>query len=350
MFRQQTEYERSLLLYKFLTENISFKHKKDLGDIYEIESNGKDLKFFDFVKMRKTGIFYKCKEIVLLNVTNYSYINFEGISKFTMTSGLEYLFFQLLFGFEVKSYDEELKDSARTILARKEKYSHGVVTPLETHVEWEVRASHIWRTVNDMGKGLINDYLFFFVSNDPHMVRPYNIDGYLYFLARCLSDMEKFGSRRWYGDRYKRYLEFFFGNDAIDINEKYHEYTEIADSIGVHFNVEDIACPYNSLEEIQSNIKSRIYIFYEVAKYFFKNGRQFSEKDINDINKRSYNIRCIYSALGGKYCLQKGEEKDMIAYFTALRCTLGDLPMLLNATDVNELASQVINKRFENSR
>jgi hypothetical protein len=46
--------------------------------------------------------------------------------------------------------------------------------------------------------------------------------------------------------------------------------------------------------------------------------------------------------------MKKGEEKDMIAYFTALRCTQDDLPLLINTE--NESALDVLRKRFDLSR
>ena len=94
--------------------------------------------------------------------------------------------------------------------------------------------------------------------------------------------------------------------------------------------------------------KSRVYVYLEVVKYFFKNGMKFSDEDIKNIMDRTYNIRCIYSALGGKYCMKKSEEKDMIAYFTALRCTKDDLPLLINTE--NESAKNVLFRRFDLSR
>jgi hypothetical protein len=149
-------------------------------------------------------------------------------------------------------------------------------------------------------------------------------------------------------DRYKQRLETYFGSDVLDIHDKYNEYLEIVNTLGVQAKIEDNGCRYNSLEEIQKNERSRIYAYLEVIKYFFKNGMKFSDEDTKNIKDRTYNIRNIYSALGGKYCVKKGEEKDMIAYFTSLRCTRDDLPLLINTE--NEFAMDVLRRRFDLSR
>jgi hypothetical protein len=174
------------------------------------------------------------------------------------------------------------------------------------------------------------------------MIKPLGFEGYYYYLARCLSDIADWPWRREYN---MQLLETFFGSHAQSIDEKYQEYLDIASCLGVQARIEDAPCNYNSLEEIQKSIKSRIYVFYEVAKYFFKNGHQFKDIDHKGISKRSYNIRMIYSALGGKLCLKDDEKDDVIAYFTALRAEQGDLPMLINV--VYEPALEVIRKRFD---
>jgi hypothetical protein len=174
------------------------------------------------------------------------------------------------------------------------------------------------------------------------MIKPLGFEGYYYYLARCLSDI---AGRLWRRKDNMRLLETFFGSHAQSIDEKYQEYLDIATCLGVTARIEDVPCKYNSLEEIQKDIKSRIHTFYEVAKYFFKNGRQFKDIDHQKIDKRSYNIRMIYSALGGKVCLRAEEKEDVIAYFTAIRAEQGDLPMLINVT--YEPALDVIRKRFD---
>ena len=75
---------------------------------------------------------------------------------------------------------------------------------------------------------------------------------------------------------------------------------------------------------------------------------KFSDEDNDDIKQRSASIRTAYSALGGKYCLKRGEENEMIAYFTALRCTKEDLPLLIDVT--NNIAVEVLQRRFNISR
>ena len=344
MFSQRTEYERAVLIYNFMTSGSSFQHKKDLGNVYELSSDGTDLKFFDTVKVRRTNKSIRGKEIILLNLTPYGYVNLEGLNKFNMVSGLEHLFNQNLFGFEVKSLAEEA--TFHNILTRKQKYQLGSVNYIETEAEWKKRTSATYNLVKDMSKGFLNKFAFFFVSNDPQMIKPLDFTGYLFFLARSLNDIER--SMVYCVERLQERLEMFFGSDVTDIQDKYKEYLEIANILGVQLKTEDIDCRYNSLEEIQKNEKSRIYAYLEVVKYFFKNGMKFSDEDIKNIKDRTYNIRSIYSALGGKYCMKKGEEKDMIAYFTALRCTKDDLPLLINTE--NESAKNVLFRRFDLSR
>jgi hypothetical protein len=128
-----------------------------------------------------------------------------------------------------------------------------------------------------MSKGFLNKFAFFFVSNDPQMIKPLDFTGYLFFLARSLNDIER--SMVYCVERLQERLEMFFGSDVTDIQDKYKEYLEIANILGVQLKTEDIDCRYNSLEEIQKNEKSRIYAYLEVVKYFFKNGMKFSDDD-----------------------------------------------------------------------
>lgn len=343
MFRKMTEYERAYAIYKYLSAGESFDLNRDLGDIYQVSSNGVDLKFYDMVKVRRTNKTYQGKEIILFNVTPYGYINLEGRSKWNLMQELEYLFGQVLFGFKINSYNDEAQ-GRWSILVRKSKGYGQRLAYQESEEEYEARSKDLYNKCLEMSKGLWGKYEIFFVGDDHQMFKPLDFTGYFYYLARCLNDVEQVS---YYSDANRANLEFFFGGDHIDINERYHKYVEIADILGVKSKIEAVPCRFNSLEQIHNEVKSRIYIFHEVTKYFFKNGRKFSEQDHKDILKRSYNIRAIYSALGGKYSMKKNEEKKMIAYFTALRCTKDDLPLLMNT---NDAAMEVLKKRFDLSR
>lgn len=343
MFRKITEYERACHIYKYLTTGESFDLNRDLGDIYQMSSNGTDLKFYDMVKIRKTGKAYHGKQILLFNVTQYCYVNLEGRSKWQLIQELERLFGEIFFGFKYGSYENK-SDNRWNILSRKTKYHGGKAVPTESEQDHKKRTRSIYDKCVEMSKGLRKNYELFFVGDDHQLVKPLNFTGYFDYLARCLNDIEMFSYCR---DRDRDKLELFFGSDAIDINERYHNYVEVADILGVQTKMGDIICRFNTLEQIQKEVKSRCYIFHEVAKYFFKNGREFSEEDHKNILNRSYNIRAIYSALGGKYCMKTNEEKHMIAYFTALRCTKDDLPLLMNT---NDAAMDVLRKRFDLSR
>lgn len=349
MFRQITEYERMDRIHKFMSSAESFKYKKDLGDIYEIESNKTDLKYFDMVKVRRTSKIFAGKEILLLNVTPYCYVNLEGLCKFNMISTLENSLQGILFGYELEEdLYSEIDKSRSSILQRYSKYNRSTCCCINTESEadWKVRSKAMFANMKQMSLGLHNNYKYFFIGDDPQMVKPINFTGYYFYLARCLND---FAKNKWYWNKthYKTILEYFFGSDASGIDEKYQEYLDMANILGVEKRIEDVSCDYSTLEEIQKAVKSRIYIFYEVAKYFFKNGRQFKDEDHKNISKRSYNIRMIYSALGGRICLKAEEKCDIIAYFTALRATKEDLPMLMNVT--NESALEVIQNRFDRS-
>lgn len=345
MFRSDTDYERAVYLYKYLSSGEYFKHKKDLGDIYEIESDGVDLKFFNIVKARRTGKFYMGKEILLLNVTTCDYVNFEGKSKYSMIMSLEKLFLIVLQGFELKSFNEEFQENW-SIMGKKykRKLVHNQLVPAETDTQHIQRAKIIYDQCKKMYKGLFNNFVYYFVGDDPQMDKPLNFIGYYYYLARCLNDIS---NHPWRLKSAMKKLEGYFGSHAQSIDEKYQEYLDIASCVGVETRAEYVTCNYNSLEEIQKNIRSRIYVFYEVIKYFFKNGRLFKDVDHKNINKRSYNIRVMYSALGGKVCLKEGEYNDVIAYFTALRAEQGDLPLLINV--IYEPALEVLRKRFDNA-
>ena len=344
MFRKMTEYERAYHIHKFLTTGEPFNLNRDLGDIYQISSDGKDLKFYDMVKLRKTGKYYKGKEIILLNVTPYGYVNLEGRSKWNLMQEFEYLFEQLFFGFKIKTYKEEVHNRY-SILSRKSSFQHGKIVPIEREEEHKIRSNALYNNCVKMALGVFNKYELFFIGDDHQMVKPIDYTGYFYYLARCLNDVE---THHYRDLLHKNRLELFFGCDAVDFNERYHTYTEIAEIIEVQTKMRDVSSRFYSLKYIQSDVKSRIYIFHEVAKYFFKNGRQFSEQDHKDIKKLSYNIRMIYSALGGKFCMKKNEYKKNIAYFTAIRCSKDDLPLLINTT--NEAAMGVLMKRFDLSR
>lgn len=343
MFRKMTEYERACAIHKYLSAGESFDLNRDLGDIYQISSNGVDLKFYDMIKIHRTNKTYKSKEIILLNVTPYGYINFEGRSKWNLMQEFEYLLTQILFGFKVDSYNAETQ-GRWNIMSRKSKGYGQRLTYQESDIDYEIRSKTLYDKCLEISKGLWGKYEIFFVGEDHQMVKPLNFTGYFYYLARCLNDIEQVS---YYSDMHRTNLEFFFGSDQVDINERYQSYMKIANILGVTSKISDIPCRFNSLEQIQNEVKSRIYIFHEVAKYFFKNGREFSEEDHKNILKRSYNIRAIYSALGGKYCMKKNEEKHMIAYFTALRCSKDDLPLLMNT---NDAAMEVLKKRFDLSR
>jgi hypothetical protein len=350
MFRDHTDYERITHIYNYLFSSRPCKHEKDLGDIYQIESDGTDLKFFDMVKARRTGKTYAGKEILLLNVTPYGYVNLEGTCKFTLMSALEQYVHIVLFGFEIKSFDEEMR-SNWGILTRKRKrrgnYVNGTYKPnyLETEDEWMHRAKETYAMCKKISKGLFHNFVYYFVGDDHQMVKPVDFTGYYYYLARCLNDVS---GRSWRRVDNMMTLETFFGSNAKGIDEKYQEYLDVANILGVEAKIGDVTCNYNSLEEIQTNVKSRIYVFYEVAKYFFKNGRQFKDVDHKNIKKRCYNIRMIYSALGGNLCMKEDEEGDLIAYFTALRISLEELPLLIN-TPCNP-AYDVLKKRFSIAR
>jgi hypothetical protein len=344
MFRKTTEYERACAIYKYLSVGESFDLNRDLGDIYQISSDGVDLKFYDMVKVRRTNKLYRDREIILLNVTPYGYVNLEGRSKWNLMQEFEYLFTQILFGFKVDTYKNEAQNNRWSILARKYKGYGQRLIYRETDTEYEIRSKSLYDKCLEISRGLWGKYEIFFIGDDHQMVKPLDFTGYFYYLARCLNNVEH---TSYCFDMHRTTLEFFFGSDHVDINERYHSYIEIANILGVTSKINAIPCRYNSLEQIQNEVKSRIYIFYEVAKYFFKNNREFSEEDHKNILKRSYNIRAIYSALGGKYCMKKNEEKKMIAYFTALRCTKDDLPLLMNT---NDAAMEVLKKRFDLSR
>jgi hypothetical protein len=346
MFRQRTEYERIALMYDFMTSGKYFSYKKDLGNIFEVSSDSINLKFLNIVKVRRTRKYINGKEILLLNVTPCGYVNLEGKNKFNIITVLQRLFDQILFGFEVGTYNEEVDGS--NILNRNSKYHIGRNEYTESEEEWRKRSNRMYDHIKEMSKGLLNKFAFFFVGDDTQMVKPLDFNGYLYFLARCVNDIESMSCRLYTMDKYKQRLEIYFGSDVLDIHDKYKEYLEIANTLGVQAKIEDNGCCYNSLEEIQKNEKSRIYAYLEVVKYFFKNGMKFSDDDIKNINSRTYNIRSIYSALGGKPCIKNGEEKEMIAYFTALRCTQDDLPLLINTE--NEIAMDVLRRRFDLSR
>jgi hypothetical protein len=343
IFRKMTEYERACHIHKYLTTGESFNLNRDLGDVYQTSSNGTDLKFYDMIKLRKTGKTYRGKPILLLNVTQYCYVNLEGRSKWNLMQELNYLFEKILFGFNLNTYNEEMR-GRWSLLSRKVKGYGQKITYRESIAEHEARTRDIYNISLGMSKGLWDNYELFFIGDDYQMVKPLDFTGYFYYLARCLNDVEQVS---YYSDENRKKLELFFGSDRIDINERYHSYVEIADILGVQTKMGDITCRFNSLEQIQNEVKSRIYIFHEVAKYFFKNGREFSDEDHKDIMNRSYDIRTIYSSLGGKYCMKKNEEKYMIAYFTALRCTKDDLPLLMNT---NDAAMDVLRKRFDLSR
>lgn len=348
MFRQITEYERMDRVHRFMSSAESFKYKKDLGDIYEMESNSVHLKYFDMVKVRRTGKIYAGKEILLLNVTPYCYVNLEGLCKFNMISTLDLILQDVLFGFELgKNIANELAHNHSSILQKYSKYNRSTHTneDIESEADWKVRSKTMFANMKQMSLGLHNNFNYFFIGNDPQMVKPIDFTGYYFYLARCLNDFAK-SDKYWNPGRFKRNLEYFFGSHATSIDKKYQEYIDMANILGVEKRIEDITCDYNTLEEIQSNVKSRIYIFYEVAKYFFKNGRQFKDEDHKNIKKRSYNIRMIYSALGGKICLNDKEKKDPIAYFTAIRANKEDIRMLMDVT--NEHALEVLQIRFDN--
>lgn len=327
-----------------MTSKVSFKHNRDIGGIYEVESDGTDLKFFDMVKVRKTGKYVQGKEILLINVTPYGYVNFEGRSKFSCMMGLEALFKDVLFGYKVEPFDVE-KDRCFLAMKYSRRYINGSHTPLETEDQHIARAYPIYTEFLKMSKGLLNKYTYFFVGDDHQMVKPLNFKGYYYFLAMCLHELT---GRTWRLEERKNILESFFGSHAQNIDDKREEYLEAAECLGVEAKIEDAPCEYNSLEEIQKKVRSRIYLYFEVIKYFFKNGCKFTDSDHKGIDNRSYNVRTIYSALGGKICLKPEEEADddIIAYFTALRVDKEYLPILLHDT-TNESVKNVLIKRFE---
>lgn len=347
MFRKHTDYEKTVHIYNYLSEAKSCKYTKDLGDIYQIESDAVSLKLYDMVKARRTGKTYAGKEILLLNVTPYAYVNLEGTCKFSAMATLERYFNIVLFGFEVNSFNEEIK-SSWGILKRKTKrrgnYTNGIYTPnySETETVYNLRAKETYAQCKKMSEGIFSNFVYFFIGDDHQMVKPIDFTGYYYYLARCLCEIT---GRTWNREYGMKKLETFFGSHAKSIDEKYQEYLDIANTLGVKTKIEDVTCNYNSLEEIQKSVKSRIYIFYEVAKYFFKNGRQFKDIDHKSIKKRSCDIRVIYSALGGNLCMKENEVNDPIAYFTALRATKDDLPLLINVT--YEPALEVLRKRFD---
>ena len=347
MFRDQTDYDRALCIYKFMAASEPFKHEKELGDIYQIESDGKDLRFYDMVKIRRTGKYYAGKEILLLNISLYGYVNLEGVCKFQIQNTLDRYFERVLFGFKIDSYREEMRSNWSILsqrFSRRGKMINGnwVRKPLENEKEWHKRAEETYYICKQMSKGLFDNFVYYFIGDDPQMVKPIDFTGYYYYLARCLSDV---CGRSWrIVDNMSR-LEVFFGSHAKGIDERYQEYVDMANILGVPSKIEDVTCNYNSLEEIQKSVRSRIYVFYEVAKYFFKNGRKFKDIDHKNIKKRSYNIRMIYSALGGNICMKPDEGDDLIAYFTALRVTQADLPMLINV--IYEPAMEVLRKRFD---
>ena len=307
------------------------------------------LKFFDMVKARRTGKYYKGKEIILLNVTPYAYVNLEGVCKFTLMASLEKYFREVLFGFEVKSLNEEIK-SNYGILTRKThrrgNFTNGKYDPnyMETETAYNIRVKETYAQCKKMSEGLFNNFVYFFIGDDHQMVKPIDFTGYYYYLALCLCEIT---GRWWYREFGMKKLETFFGSHAKGIDEKYQEYLEIANTLEIKAYIGGVTCNYNSLEEIQKSVKSRIYVFYEVAKYFFKNNREFKDIDHKGIKKRSYNIRIIYSALGGHLCMKENEMNDPITYFTALKATKEDLPMLINVA--YEPALEVIRKRFDNA-
>jgi len=347
MFRGETEYLRALMIYKFLTKGEQFKHKKDIGDVYELSSNGNDLRFFDMVKIRKTGKMFRGREILLLNVSPYAYVNLEGTCRFTAMRDLDSLFQEILYGFECQSMEVE-ENKYHNVLRRKTKHRRhynqhdSEANYCESKEAWMKRKTEIYANSLEMSKGLLGQFEFFFVGDDYQMIKPLDFTGYLYGLARCLSDLD---SKHWYTERAIHTHEVYFGTDRIDINERFHDYVEMANILGVNAKTDDIPCDFKSLEEIKKKVKSRIYIFLAVTKYFFKRGRMFSNADHKNINKMNYTFRSIYSALGGPCCIHKGEEDEMIAYFTAIRCSRDDLPLIINTN--NKFAKNVMSKRFD---
>ena len=72
-----------------------------------------------------------------------------------------------------------------------------------------------------------------------------------------------------------------------------------------------------------------------------------ARKHCKNIKKRNYNVRVAYSALGGNVCMKPKEGNDVIAYFTALRASLADLPMLIGDNVTFEPAIKIRNERFD---
>jgi hypothetical protein len=340
--------DRQNLLYSYLKDAAVFKSNKDMGDIYEISSNGTDLMFFDMVKMRRTYRFYKGKEIWIINVTPYNHTNLLGQCKTNSMQQSNHMLMELLMGYEVNP-EVDFRSSFGAF-ARKSKYEftssgHREIVYTETEDEWSARTDVIKADYIEQSKGMLDKVHFFFVGDDHTMSRPLNFLGYCYYLTYILSLTVSY---RFWGKYYKNILAKVFGEDRTEVSERLNDYQEIAKILGVDDTISDIACSYKSLADIQKNVKTRPYIFYEVCKYFFSKGMKFSDQDDLKIMDRSIHIRTVYAALGGKYCLKRSESETIIAYFTAQRATKEELPLLMDIG--SEEINAILQKRFSLSR
>jgi hypothetical protein len=269
MFYKNTGWERVKLIYDFFISGKKVQYHIDLGDIYELSSDGTNLMFFDKVKVHRTGKTYEGKEILLYNVTPYNFTNLEESCKTQCMSNLEDAISEIMVGFSLTEDDGtsifvDIEDKG--ILRRKNHSkwtgNQNVKIYDETIPVWRKRIEKDRPLIEEMSKGLMDRYHLYFVADDPFMVRPLSFTGYPHYLAFCLNMVARSG---WWKSRYEKRLVSFFGSDHPSIEENYQHYKAVGAILGVPESMHDVESNYCSLKEIQDNIRSMQFLAVNTA-------------------------------------------------------------------------------------